>query len=109
MKGRLQERMVTVARRDDAAETLEGIFLAAAPGVARGAVLAPPHPLYGGSLESPVLTELAYACTQLGVASLRFNWRQQCRGGGRALGQRRGRRQRLRLRARPHGRGGMSR
>ena len=66
---------MTVARRDDAAETLEGIFLAAAPGVARGAVLAPPHPLYGGSLESPVLTELAYACTQLGVASLRFNWR----------------------------------
>ncbi len=75
MRGRLQERMVTVARRDAAAETLEGIFLAAAAGVAGGAVLAPPHPLYGGSLESPVLTELAYACTQVGLASLRFNWR----------------------------------
>jgi len=67
--------MVTVARRDAPAETLEGIFLAAAPGVSRGAVLAPPHPLYGGSLESPVLTELAWACTKAGLASLRFNWR----------------------------------
>ena len=67
--------MVTVARRDAPAETLEGVFLAAAPGVSRGAVLAPPHPLYGGSLESPVLTELAWACTKAGLASLRFNWR----------------------------------
>jgi len=67
--------MVTVARRDAPEETLEGIFLAAAAGVTRGAVLAPPHPLYGGSLENPVLTELAYACTKQGVASLRFNWR----------------------------------
>ena len=75
MRGRLQERMVTIARRDAPAETLEGIFLAAAPGGARGAVLAPPHPLYGGSIENPVLTELAYACTKAGLASLRFNWR----------------------------------
>jgi len=67
--------MVTIARRDAPAETLEGIFLAAAAGVQRGAVLAPPHPLYGGSLESPVLTELAYGCTKVGLASLRFNWR----------------------------------
>jgi len=67
--------MVTVARRDAPDETLEGIYLAPASGVARGAVLAPPHPLYGGSLESPVLTELAYACTKAGLASLRFNWR----------------------------------
>jgi alpha/beta superfamily hydrolase len=72
---RLQERMVTVARRDAAGETLEGIFLAAASGVGSGAVLAPPHPLYGGSLESPVLTELAWGCTKAGLASLRFNWR----------------------------------
>jgi alpha/beta superfamily hydrolase len=75
MKGRIQERMVTVARRDEPAETLEAIYLAAAGGDERGAVLAPPHPLYGGSIESPVLTELAYACTQVGLASLRFNWR----------------------------------
>jgi hypothetical protein len=75
MRGRIQERMVTVARRDAPEQTLEAIYLAAAPGVPSGAVLAPPHPLYGGSIESPVLTELAFACTKAGLASLRFNWR----------------------------------
>jgi hypothetical protein len=78
--------MVTVARRDAPAETLEGIFLGAAPGVTRGALLAPPHPLYGGSLESPVLTELAFACTQHGIASLRFNWRGVGASAGRPSG-----------------------
>ena len=67
--------MVTVARRDVPAETLEAIYLAPATGGTSGALLAPPHPLYGGSLDSPVLTELAFACTQAGVGSLRFNWR----------------------------------
>ncbi|MGH7287377.1 MAG: alpha/beta hydrolase [Myxococcota bacterium] len=75
MRGRNSERMVTIARRDAPAETLEGIFLAGASSEAGGALLAPPHPLYGGSLESPLLTELAFACTQRGLASLRFNWR----------------------------------
>jgi hypothetical protein len=67
--------MVTIARRDAPAEALEAIYLAPAPGEGRGAVLAPPHPLYGGSLESPVLTELAHACARHGLGSLRFNWR----------------------------------
>jgi uncharacterized protein len=75
MRGRLQERMVTVARRDAPGDALEGIFLAGARDETRGAVLAPAHPLYGGSLESPLLTELAFACLQQGLASLRFNWR----------------------------------
>ena len=83
MRGRVQERMVTVARRDAAAEALEAIYLAPGPDETRGAVLAPPHPLYGGSLDSPVLTELAYACTQRGLGSLRFNWR----GVGASAGQ----------------------
>ena len=54
---------------------LEGIFIAGASGSNRGAVVAPPHPLFGGSIESPVLSEIAYACTKTGIASLRFNWR----------------------------------
>jgi alpha/beta superfamily hydrolase len=57
------------------AEDLEGIFIAGAAGSHRGAVIAPPHPLFGGSIESPVLSEIAYACTKTGIASLRFNWR----------------------------------
>jgi alpha/beta superfamily hydrolase len=86
MRGRIQERMVTVARRDAPEQTLEAIYLAAAPDALGGAVLAPPHPLYGGSLESPVLTELAFACTQAGLASLRFNWRGVGASAGRPSG-----------------------
>jgi alpha/beta superfamily hydrolase len=40
-----------------------------------GAVIAPPHPLYGGSMESPVVTEIAHACEHAELESLRFNWR----------------------------------
>jgi alpha/beta superfamily hydrolase len=67
--------MVTIARRDAGAETLEGVFQAGASLAAPGLLLAPPHPLYGGSLESPVLSELAFAAARAGLASLRFNWR----------------------------------
>jgi alpha/beta superfamily hydrolase len=67
--------MVTIARRDAEAETLEGVFQAGASLAAPGLLLAPPHPLYGGSLESPVLSELAFAAAKVGLASLRFNWR----------------------------------
>jgi uncharacterized protein len=52
---------------------LEGAWQAAAgPG---GGVVAPPHPLYGGGLDHPVLNELAYALYTEGLPSLRFNWR----------------------------------
>jgi len=67
--------MVTIALPGGAGGDLEGIFIAGAAGSDRGAVIAPPHPLYGGSVESPVLSEIAYACTKAGIASLRFNWR----------------------------------
>jgi alpha/beta superfamily hydrolase len=93
MRSRQEERMVTIAlpgggeaaersdrspnQADGFAEggSLEGIFVAGAAGSDRGATVAPPHPLYGGSIESPVLNEIAYACTKTGIASLRFNWR----------------------------------
>jgi len=87
MGWRREERMVTIAlpkgagaagpQRGELAPggSLEGIFVAGAAGSTRGAVVAPPHPLFGGSLESPVLNEIAYACSKAGIASLRFNWR----------------------------------
>jgi hypothetical protein len=55
---------------------LSGALLGSAEGEPRAAaVIAPPHPLYGGSMENPVVSELAFACSQAGVASLRFDWR----------------------------------
>jgi alpha/beta superfamily hydrolase len=71
---KLQEKMVAIAL-GASGDSLEGSFLAGASGDERGALIAPPHPLYGGSLESPVVAELAFACHSLGIASLRFNWR----------------------------------
>ncbi len=51
---------------------LEGVWQAGSEG---GAVVAAPHPLYGGSLEHPVVNEVAYALYREGYASVRFNWR----------------------------------
>jgi alpha/beta superfamily hydrolase len=59
----------------DGTLALEGIYLAGDGPDAGGAVVAAPHPLYGGSMESPVVGEIAYACHRAGLASLCFNWR----------------------------------
>jgi alpha/beta superfamily hydrolase len=66
----------------------EGIVLEGAwqEGVARAAVVAPPHPEYGGSMDNPVVNELAYAFHQEGLASIRFNWRGVGGSQGRATG-----------------------
>ncbi len=65
-----KEQAVTVSTPDDL--VLEGVWQS---GADRGAVVAPPHPEYGGSLESPIVNEIAFGLYQSGVASLRFNWR----------------------------------
>jgi alpha/beta superfamily hydrolase len=54
---------------------LEGIFIAGLDDDAVGVVIAAPHPLYGGSMDSPAVNEIAYAARKAGLASLRFNWR----------------------------------
>jgi len=58
----------------------------AAPAGRGGIVLAPPHPLYGGSMASPVLTQLAFAAAGAGLASLRFDWRGVGASSGAASG-----------------------
>ncbi len=75
-----------IASPEDPSQALEGIFVAGETQDAGGALVAPPHPLYGGSLESPVVGEVAHACAQAGLASVRFNWR----GVGASAGSRSG-------------------
>jgi alpha/beta superfamily hydrolase len=72
---RTDERMIAIALRSPEEGALEGVFQAAATEGTRGAVVAAPHPLYGGSMDSPVVSELAWAAVQVGIASVRFNWR----------------------------------
>jgi alpha/beta superfamily hydrolase len=82
-----EERAVVIASALPEAETLEGLYLRApAAADTRGAIIAAPHPLYGGSMDSPVVSELAYAAYRAGVASLRFNWRGVGASAGAASG-----------------------
>jgi alpha/beta superfamily hydrolase len=85
----MEERMATIAMAAGASGTLEGIYvLGASEGApVRGGVVAPPHPLYGGSMDSPVVNEIAWACSSTGIASLRFNWRGVGASSGSASGE----------------------
>jgi len=66
---------------------LEGLYVAARGAEPGGAVVAPPHPLHGGSMDSPVVNELAHACDRAGIATLRFNWRGVGASAGEASGE----------------------
>ena len=52
-----------------------------------GAVIAAPHPLYGGNMESPVVGEIDFACEKAGIAGLRFNWRGVGASAGKPSGE----------------------
>jgi hypothetical protein len=65
---------------------LEGIFIRGAGPEQGGAVIAPPHPLYGGSMDSPVVAEITWACKRAGYATARFNWRGVGASGGAPSG-----------------------
>lgn len=83
---RREERPIAIAFAGDPALALDGIFVAGEDPESGGAVIAPPHPLYGGNLESPVVGEVSHACVRAGQATIRFNWR----GVGASAGERSG-------------------
>lgn len=63
--------------------TLEGIYEEGEHGRSwGGVVVAHPHPLYGGTMEQPVVYRIAKACRERGLASLRFNFRGVGKSGG---------------------------
>lgn len=71
LKGQFLERMTAVHNEDG--QQLEGLFH---EGRARiPCVIAAPHPVFGGSMDSPVCAELAWAISRKGLATLRFNYR----------------------------------
>ena len=82
------EQPATIPFSGEAGEqgmVLEGLHVPAPDaldGASAGAVIAPPHPLYGGNMLHPVCTELALRLQTAKIASLRFNWR----GAGASAG-----------------------
>ena len=79
--------MVAIALRAPEEGALEGVFQAGHAGNPYGALIAPPHPLYGGSMDSPVVSEIAWASARAGIAALRFNWRGVGASAGLASGE----------------------
>ena len=49
--------------------------LGAAAGARAGLVVCHPHPLYGGDMDNPVVTRTAEVAREVGLATLRFNFR----------------------------------
>lgn len=66
-------RVVVPATPDRSALRLEARRLPAA-GSSR-AVIAPPHPLYGGTFHNPVVIDIADGLARAGISGVAFNWR----------------------------------
>jgi alpha/beta superfamily hydrolase len=45
------------------------------PGARGGVVVCHPHPLHGGDMDNPVVIRVVEVCAELGLATLRFNFR----------------------------------
>jgi hypothetical protein len=86
---RREERAVTIPLPGGEGRALDALYVAPDPALEEpgGAVIAPPHPLYGGSMDSPVVNELSYAFAKAGLATLRFDWRGVGASAGRPSGE----------------------
>lgn len=83
-----EERPVVITCPAAGGAALDGLFRSGGPAAAAGGVvIAAPHPLYGGSMESPVVTELAFAAARADLASLRFDWRGVGASAGEPSGE----------------------
>jgi alpha/beta superfamily hydrolase len=74
---------IAVAATSGAGLALEAVFDA---GNRAAAVIAPPHPLYGGRLDNPVVVALAGGLRAAGAATLCFNFRGVGQSSGHASG-----------------------
>jgi alpha/beta superfamily hydrolase len=66
---------------------LDGLFRMGPDKESGGAVIAAPHPLYGGSMESPVVVAMDVACEKAGTGGLRFDWRGVGASAGKPSGE----------------------
>lgn len=90
MTPRTFERPAVIALLGEEGElglALEGLYVPSGDEDSWGSVIAPPHPLYGGSMDSPVVTEIAHASVKAQIASLRFNWRGVGGSAGEMTGE----------------------
>src|SRR6185503_18873906 len=75
----IPEQPVSFAAGADA--ILEG-RLAVPSTATAGVVICHPHPLYGGDMDNPVVVRAQEVCGELGLATLRFNFRGVGASGG---------------------------
>lgn len=93
MSPRPFERPATIALPDapelPTGAVLDGLWLSARgeDDARGGAVVAAPHPLMGGTMDSPVTTEIGLAMSDVGFSSLRFNWRGVGASAGASSGE----------------------
>jgi alpha/beta superfamily hydrolase len=74
-----QPCQVIVTPSDGVTLALEARYV---PGAAGAAVVAPPHPLYGGTLENPVVMATLAGLQEASLATLAFNYRGVERSAG---------------------------
>jgi hypothetical protein len=75
----IAEEEITLITADGV--TLEG-RIGVPPATSGATVLCHPHPLFGGDMDNPVVIRCREVCAELGLATLRFNFR----GVGRSRG-----------------------